>query len=103
MTPFGKLWVSPTSIPVVGSPSIAMSGTCRYGLEVTPSWYEGRANSADVPPPPPYRKPSGFQLAPSADSENLLVPQPVSKSRLFEAPIAAEVPPTLVAYGSDPG
>src|SRR2546429_5501894 len=62
--PSGNVWVWPTSMPVVGSPSAAMSGTTRIGAPpwfvaiddgTTPAWYAGWAKTRLVPPPEPYR------------------------------------------------
>src|SRR5215468_7106837 len=104
--PSGKVWVSPTSMPVVGSPTADTSGTTRppcglYRLAkevgTTPCWYQGSANTRLVPPPPPYQKSpggSGVQAAPSSEDSPVL--QPVSNTRWFAEFTASDVPPTAV-------
>src|SRR6478736_4480171 len=80
--PSGYSWVRPINMPVVGSPSSPTSGTARpeelFGT--TPFWYSGRLNSAENPPPAPYKKPFGVHDLPFADSAYFCVPQPVWKS-----------------------
>ena len=62
--PSRKVWVSPTSIPVPGSPTADTSGTTRCGDRAyrvdkddgtTPRWYHGCGKIRLVPPPAAYR------------------------------------------------
>src|SRR5581483_87453 len=94
-------------MPVVGSASIAMSGTARppVGFDfTTPSWYHGCWKTWLNPPPAPYW--NGIDCTHELPSElrlHLLVPQPVSNRRLFELEIASDVPPTADTHGSPAG
>src|SRR5215475_5337680 len=112
-TPPPNVWVWPTSMPVVGSPSAAMSGTTRAGAPLrfaiepgtTFAWYDGCANRWLVPPPDPYRyAPGGVGAnAPSLPSVDFAVSQPVSNRYWLLEPTPSDVPPTAVTHGLDAG
>src|SRR3954453_11402984 len=92
-------------MPAGGSPSSATSGTARPADAslTTPSWYAGRLNRVEKPPPEPYRNggvKDGTQPLPFADRSYLLVPQPVCQRSPPPAPISVLVPPTPVTHGS---
>src|SRR5690242_15389482 len=106
-------------MPVVGSPTIATSGSTRppvgrpslpkyidREVGTTPCWYHGSGNTVLVPPPPPYsheRGAPGYGDHAPPVSTDLPVPQPVSNSRWLSLPTPRLVPPTAVTNGSSPG
>src|SRR5689334_6653082 len=97
-------------MPVVGSPSIATSGTTRppclmpsvpkyleRDAGTTPCWYHGSRNTLLVPPPPPYSQAPGGRGAHLPSVRTLLpVPHPVSHRYWLSEPTARLVPPTAV-------
>src|ERR1051326_1528840 len=96
--PSGNACVRPMSMPVVGSASMATSGTARPGgalAGTTPFWYAGRLNNVEKPPPAPYRNPESAHVL-LLVSDHLLTPQPVWNARLPLASMAVDVPPTDV-------
>src|SRR3954452_2608761 len=107
--PSGKVWVSPTRMPVFGSPRAATSGSARppdaeyrFAMDAgtTPRWYAGWEKTRLVPPPPPYRwSPGGVgDQAPLVSVEREVL-HPVSKVRLSFLPTPSAVPPTAVTRG----
>src|SRR4051794_35863891 len=88
-------------MPVVGSASIATSGTPRAPAGVMPAWYDGWPNTVDSPPPAPYwNGMARCHDVPSADRLYFSVPHPVSQASAPVLLIAVAVPPTAVTYGS---
>src|SRR4051812_46624545 len=96
-------------MPVLGSPSIATSGTTRPGvpqrvarsLPTTPCWEGGSANSRLVPPPPPNWNTGVPHALPASGARN--APQPVSPRYPSDCVTPSDVPPTAVTHGLDAG
>src|SRR6202021_1244763 len=90
----------PTSIPVKGSASAAMSGALRVvpiDFGTTPFWYAGWDQYTLGPPPDAPSSPLNAHSLLS--SWEIPVDQPVSKSRLPVLPMPSVAPPTATAWG----